>query len=164
MSEAKYDGTWHWVDCFTKFYCWRREPGAPNGRTIACHTDIKNDPGLVTDLLVLDPKEKIVYDKRNRKEMIGDRLCDPVQWLAARPGAGQEKSDGMHFISKRRDYSGFCRLRPDDRDRSNHAPRWTNDRECAGRGRSGRPIFAGGKAPRGCLRLRVAAADNAADR
>ena len=74
MSEAKYDGTWHWVDCFTKFYCWRQDPNAPNGRTIACHTDIKNDPGLVNDLLVLDPKEQIVYDKRNRKEIIGDRL------------------------------------------------------------------------------------------
>ncbi len=74
MSEAKYDGTWHWVDCFTKFYCWRQDPGAPNGRTIACHTDIKNDPGLVNDLLVLDPKEQVVYDKRDRKEMIGDRL------------------------------------------------------------------------------------------
>ena len=79
MSEAKYDGTWHWVDCFTKFYCWRQDPGAPNGRTVACHTDIKNDPGLVTDLLVLDPKEQVVYDKRNRKEMIGDRL----NWTAA---------------------------------------------------------------------------------
>ena len=74
MSEAKYDGTWHWVDCFTKFYCWRQDASAPNGRTIACHTDIKNDPGLVNDLLVLDPKEQVVYDKRNRKEMIGDRL------------------------------------------------------------------------------------------
>ena len=47
---------------------------APNGRTIACHTDIKADPGLVTDLLVLDPKEKVVYARNNRKEMIGGKL------------------------------------------------------------------------------------------
>ena len=74
MSEAKYDGAWHWVDCFTKFYTWRPDPHAPRGRTIACHEDIRADPKLVTDALVYDEAEKIVYAKNNRKEMIGGKL------------------------------------------------------------------------------------------
>ena len=74
MSEAKYDGTWHWVDCFTKFHTWRPDPHAPSGRTIACHEDIKADPRLVTEALVYDDAEKIVYAKNNRKEMINGKL------------------------------------------------------------------------------------------
>jgi hypothetical protein len=74
MSEAKYDGAWHWVDCFTKFHTWRPDPHAPNGRTIACHEDIKADAKLVTEALVYDEAEKIVYARNNRKEMIDGKL------------------------------------------------------------------------------------------
>jgi hypothetical protein len=74
MSEAKYDGSWHWVDCFTKFYTWRPDPHAPHGRTIACHEDIKADAKLVTEALVYDEAEKVVYARNNRKEMIGGKL------------------------------------------------------------------------------------------
>jgi hypothetical protein len=78
MSEAKYDGAWHWVDCFMKSYVWRPDAGAPNGRTIASHDDIKKDPTLVTGVLVFDEAEKVVYAKNNRKEMIGGKL----NWMA----------------------------------------------------------------------------------
>ncbi len=85
MSEAKYDGAWHWVDCFTKFYTWRPDPHAPRGRTIACHEDIRADPKLVTDALLYDEAEKIVYAKNNRKEMIAGKLnwTAPRCWSAA---------------------------------------------------------------------------------
>lgn len=81
MSEAYYDGAWHWVDAFTKFYCWRPDPKAPGGRTIACHEDIRQNPGLVNDDLVLDEKEGVVYAKNNRKEMIDGKAnwTAPVQ-------------------------------------------------------------------------------------
>ena len=78
MSEARYDGTWHWIDCFTKFYTWRPEPTVPGGRTIACHDDVKANPGLINDDLVLDDKEGVVYAKNNRKELI-DGKCN---WTA----------------------------------------------------------------------------------
>ncbi|MCY3018075.1 MAG: hypothetical protein NTW87_03465 [Planctomycetota bacterium] len=74
MSEAKYDGNWHWVDCFTKFYTWRPDANVPGGRTIASHEDIKADPNIVTETLVYDEAEKVVYDKRNRKEIIDGKL------------------------------------------------------------------------------------------
>ncbi len=74
MSEAKYDGAWHWVDCFMKSYVWRPDVGAPNGRTIASHDDIRKDPTIVTGVLVYDEAEKVVYAKNNRKEMIGGKL------------------------------------------------------------------------------------------
>ena len=84
MSEAKYDGAWHWVDCFMKSYAWRPD-AAPNGRTIASHDDIKKDPTIVTGALVYDDAEKVVYAKNNRKEMVGGKLnwTAPALWSAA---------------------------------------------------------------------------------
>lgn len=78
MSEAKYDGSWHWVDCFLKFYTWRPDPKALSGRTIASHDDIKADPKIVSEALFYDEAEKVVYAKNNRKEMIGGKL----NWMA----------------------------------------------------------------------------------
>lgn len=78
MSEAYYDGAWHWVDAFTKFYCWRPDPKAPGGRTIACHEDIRANPGLVNDNLALDDKAGVVYAKDNRLEIVNGK----ANWTA----------------------------------------------------------------------------------
>jgi hypothetical protein len=77
MSEAFYDDSWHWVDAFTKFYCWRPATNAA-GRAIASHHDIRANPGLITNNLAFDPKEGVVYANDNRKELISGK----VNWTA----------------------------------------------------------------------------------
>src|ERR1700736_987102 len=42
--EVQYDGRWHYLDVFLKFYVWMPDPQAPGGRTIAGQDDIKADP------------------------------------------------------------------------------------------------------------------------
>ena len=72
MSEAKYDGAWHWVDCFQKYYTWRPDPNAPNGRTIASQDDIRANPGLYDVDQVYLEQEKATYFTNNTKDMIVD--------------------------------------------------------------------------------------------
>ncbi len=38
--EAKYDGKWHYLDVFLKFYAWMPDADAPGGRTIAGEDDL----------------------------------------------------------------------------------------------------------------------------
>ena len=42
--EAKYDGRWHYLDVFLKFYAWMPDPNAPGGRTIAGEDDLTRTP------------------------------------------------------------------------------------------------------------------------
>ena len=74
MSEAFYDGSWHWVDCFLKFHAWRPDPKAPNGRTIASQDDLAANPDLVNEAVMLDPVSKVAFDKNDRREMIKGKL------------------------------------------------------------------------------------------
>ena len=68
--EAKYDDKWHYLDIFMKFYGWRPDPAAPNGRTIAGEDDLAGDAkALLHDVYVLDSKRNVYYAKNDRFEM-----------------------------------------------------------------------------------------------
>jgi hypothetical protein len=99
MSEAYYDGAWHWVDCFLKFHAWRPDPKAPNGRTIACQDDLAKDPTLVNEAMMLDPVAQVVFDKNDRREMIKGNL----NWTAPAILTCGDGLDGiMGGVSSRR--------------------------------------------------------------
>lgn len=68
--EARYDGRWHYLDVFLKYWTWIDDPNAPGGRTIASEEDIKANPKLVTDDLVLDEARKVYFHAGNRFENI----------------------------------------------------------------------------------------------
>jgi hypothetical protein len=71
--EAFYDGRWHYLDTFLKFYTWVPDARAPGGRTIASQADIRANPGLVTKALVKDPSRGVYYARNNRFETINDK-------------------------------------------------------------------------------------------
>jgi hypothetical protein len=76
--EAFYDGRWHYLDVFLKFYAWIPDPKAPGGRTIAGQADIKADPSLVTAGLEFDRARAVYYHKGDRFE-----VCDgKANWRA----------------------------------------------------------------------------------
>lgn len=75
--EAKYDGQWHYLDTFLKFYVWKKDPNAPGARTIASQDDIKRDPSLVTSL-TFDKSRKVYYQPNDQFEIINDK----ANWLA----------------------------------------------------------------------------------
>ncbi|HEY7427301.1 MAG TPA: hypothetical protein VH682_23910 [Gemmataceae bacterium] len=77
-TEAFYDGRWHYLDTFLKFYTWMPDPKAPGGRTIAGEDDIKANPALVTEALKLDQNRKVYYQKGNRFE----NLDGKANWQA----------------------------------------------------------------------------------
>jgi hypothetical protein len=64
--EAFYDGRWHYIDAFLKFYAWVPDPKAPGGRTIAGVADLKADPTLITKGLVLDRDREVYYHAGDR--------------------------------------------------------------------------------------------------
>ncbi len=73
--EAQYDGKWHYLDAFLKFYAWMPDPNAPGGRTIAGEDDLNhNAKDLLTNAFVLDPVRKCVYARDNQLARYGDRL------------------------------------------------------------------------------------------
>lgn len=82
--EVFYNGRWHYLDTFLKFYCWRPDAQAPvcrghtGGRTIASQEDIKANPALVTDGFVMDHARKVCYHKNNRFDYAGEK----VNWTA----------------------------------------------------------------------------------
>ena len=43
--EAFYDGRWHYLDVFLKFYAWMPDPKNPGKRTIAGQDDLQAEPG-----------------------------------------------------------------------------------------------------------------------
>ena len=45
--EAGYDGRWHYLDIFLKFYAWMPDPAAPGGRTIAGEDDLNRNAGAL---------------------------------------------------------------------------------------------------------------------
>ena len=61
-AEAGYDGKWHYLDIFLRFYAWM--PDGKGGRTIAGEDDLNNKPkALIEDVYTLDPVRKVVYSK-----------------------------------------------------------------------------------------------------
>lgn len=72
--EAFYDGRWHYLDVFLKFYAWMPDSNFPSGRTIAGQDDLAANPQeLLRDAFVLDPSRKVMYAKGNTFELIGDK-------------------------------------------------------------------------------------------
>ncbi len=72
--EAFYDGRWHYLDVFLKFYAWMPDPGRPGGYTIAGEDDLAAHPKeLLLDAFVMDPARKVMYAKGNQFEIIGAR-------------------------------------------------------------------------------------------
>ena len=71
--EAFYDGQWHYLDTFLKFYAWKPDSRAPGQRTIASQEDIRANPELVTKALVKDPSRGVYYARDNRFETINDK-------------------------------------------------------------------------------------------
>jgi len=71
--EAKYDGQWHYLDVFLKFYVWKPAPDMPRGRTIANQADIKANPALVTEGLVFDKARRVYYHKDDPTELPGGK-------------------------------------------------------------------------------------------
>lgn len=77
--EAEYDGTWHYLDAFLKYYVWMPDPDAPGGRRIAGQDDLQKDSkALINDALVFDNSRKVWYAKGNAFERRGDG----VNWTA----------------------------------------------------------------------------------
>ena len=72
--EAYYDGRWHYLDVFLKFYAWMPDPNQPSGRTIAGEDDLASNPQeLLFDSFVMDPARKVMYAKGNEFAMFGDK-------------------------------------------------------------------------------------------
>jgi hypothetical protein len=72
--EAFYDGRWHYLDVFLKFYAWMPDPKDPQRRTIAGQDDLAADSqNLLLDAFVMDESRKVMYAKGNEFELIGDR-------------------------------------------------------------------------------------------
>ena len=77
-AEVFYNGRWHYLDTFLKFYCWMPDPQAPDGRTIASQEDIKANPSLLTDGFVTDNARNVCYHQDNRFDYVGEK----VNWQA----------------------------------------------------------------------------------
>lgn len=72
--EAFYDGRWHYLDVFLKFYAWMPDPDHPGGWTIAGEDDLAAHPReLLLDAFVMDPARKVMYARGNQFEMVGGR-------------------------------------------------------------------------------------------
>ena len=77
--EARYDGRWHYLDVFLKFYAWMPDPNAPGGRTIAGEDDLnQNSEELIRNAFVLDQGRQCVYARDNQFT----RSDGKMHWLA----------------------------------------------------------------------------------
>jgi len=74
--EAEYDGRWHYIDTFMKFYAWA--PDGKGGRTIASQEDLAKDPaGLLHGGFIIDKGRNVAYVKDNPPVRDGK-----VNWMA----------------------------------------------------------------------------------
>ncbi len=70
-AEAFYDGRWHYLDVFLKFYAWMPDPEHPGRRTIAGEDDLAADPvGLLTNGFVMDKARAVMYAKDDQFRII----------------------------------------------------------------------------------------------
>ncbi len=76
--EAQYDGKWHYLDIFLKFYAWM--PDGKGGRTIAGEDDLTSrSKELITDAFTLDKSRNVVYMNNNPFAMVG---ASKANWRA----------------------------------------------------------------------------------
>ena len=81
--EAKYDGRWHYLDVFLKFYAWMPDQKIRASASSPAKTIWPPTPqGLITDAFVLDKARAVVYAKTDQYRMIGDK----ANWQARVPG------------------------------------------------------------------------------
>jgi len=71
--EAFYDDKWHYFDTFLKIYCWKADPDAPGGRTVAGQADIAEDPDLINKGLVFDKSRRVWYHAGNCFEVVNSK-------------------------------------------------------------------------------------------
>ena len=77
--EANYDGNWHYLDVFLKFYAWQPDSNAPGGRTIAGEDELtKRSDELIKKAFVLDRARNCVYARNNQFA----RYDGKVHWQA----------------------------------------------------------------------------------
>jgi hypothetical protein len=76
--EAFYDGQWHYLDIFLKYYAWKPDAKTPNGMTIASQEDIANNPDLVMANLVDDKDRSVMFSKFDKPEKAGSDFY----WMA----------------------------------------------------------------------------------
>jgi hypothetical protein len=68
--EANYDGRWHYLDVFLKFYAWM--PDGRGGQTIVGEDDLNdNAQSLIRDAFILDERRGCVYRKDNPPTLDG---------------------------------------------------------------------------------------------
>ncbi len=72
--EAFYDGQWHYIDIFLKYYAWKPDPKAPHGMTIASQEDIAKNPDLVLADLAEDKDRSVMFSKFDNLQKVGDKL------------------------------------------------------------------------------------------
>lgn len=72
--EAGYDGQWHYLDIFLKFYAWRPDAKAPGGYTIASQADIIKNPDLVLKDLAMNDKLNVVFSKFDNLQTVNGKL------------------------------------------------------------------------------------------
>lgn len=73
-AEAFYDGRWHYLDVFLKFYAWMPDPVHPGRRTIAGEDDLAADPvGLLTNAFVMDKARAVMYAKDDQFRVISGK-------------------------------------------------------------------------------------------
>lgn len=90
--EANYDGKWHYLDAFLKFYVWKPDPDAPGGRTIAGEDELtSNSEELIRNGFVMDEARKCVYAKNNQFGRYGNK----VYWLAPALLSCGDELDGV---------------------------------------------------------------------
>jgi hypothetical protein len=150
-TEAYYDGRWHYLDVFLKFYAWMPDPDHPGKMTIAGQEDLAADPkGLLTDAFVLDKARDVVYAKADQFRMIdgkanweapaflvcGDALADVAKGVHHHTRSGSPDSwSGINHATG--DYSADVNLAPgfgltNTWDKLANAWFWTDNPQCPG--------------------------------
>lgn len=124
--EAEYDGKWHYLDVFLKFYAWKPDAAAPGGRTIAGEDDLANNSEeLVHSAFVMDQARKCVYAKNDQFGRYGNRvfwqapallccgdtLADVIGGLKTRHRVGPSEGWGA-IVHADRGYSADVNLAP----------------------------------------------------
>ena len=113
-TEAYYDGRWHYLDVFLKFYAWMPDPKHPGRQIIAGQDDLAADPkGLLTDAFVMDKARKVMYAKNDQFGIVDGK----ANWEAPAFLVCGDELEGVIKGLKHRTRSG----RPDDWAGINHA-------------------------------------------
>lgn len=117
--ETEYDGRWHYLDIFLKFYAWM--PDGKGGFTLAGERDLKaNSQVLITDAFELDRSRGVVYVRGQAESKgwrapsflsCGDTISGVVSGLATQKRAGSPEGWAPIFHASG-NYSAEVNLAP----------------------------------------------------